>query len=305
MGTLSGGLMNHIARSTLVTCALALPALVGCGDSPDVFDAAVNDGAVQTGNFTLAWSIANEGEVLSCSDVGGVAVSITLVPQGAGSGSAESFPCTAGNGVSRAFAPGIYDFTIDLRASGSRSLLDSIVRVGSFEIVANQESALPDQTFAVEPVGNFEFTVDSGATGGNCAAEGADGGAITGLVFSLSDDDGCVEADFVIEDGSEAGGTYTTSCTAPAAAFPCIGSDQVIRVSDVRSGQHSLVIDGFKEGPIDCYGKVTNFELPGAGLERDLGVQPLALTYSPECDPNFSFPDGGVEPDAGLPDGGM
>lgn len=296
-------------RSILATCALAVPLLlagVACGDSPDVFDATTGDAPIVTGNFSLAWTIVSGETVLPCRDVGAIALSITLIKRGSGSGSAESFPCTAGSGTSRAFAPGVYDFTIDLRASGSVSLLESVVRIGEFEIVANEESALPAQEFAVEPVGNFNFSIDSGASGGNCASEDADGGAIVGLALSLNDSTGaCVPADFVIAAGSEAGGTYSSNCTIPPGPFPCIGSDQRVSVSSVSSGALSLEIEGLKDGPIDCYGKITNFDLPGANLNKELGTQLLNLTYSPECDPNFSFPDGGVGADAGAPDGGV
>lgn len=305
-------------RPILTTCALAVPLLLtgvgsgaGCGDSPDVFDASTSDAPIVSGNFSLAWTIVN-GEtgsseiVLPCREVGAVALSITLIERGAGSGSAESFPCTAGSGTSRAFAPGVYDFTIDVRASGSVSLLESIVRIADFEIVANEESALPAQVFVIEPIGNFDFSVNSGASGGNCASEAADGGAITGLAFRLKDSTGaCVPAEFVIAEGSEAGGTYTSNCTTPPAPLPCIGSDQTVSVLSFPSGALSLEIEGLKAGPIDCYGKVTNFDLPGANFSKELGAQLLNLTYSPECDPNFSFPDGGVAADAATPDGGM
>lgn len=296
----------------LVSAAALAATLHGCGDSPDTPDAATIDAAPVRGNFSVAWSITNGGESLSCADVGAAAVSIRLVRQGAGNGEAESFPCEAGQGVSRALAPGVYDFTIDLRATGSASLIDAPLRVQGFEIVANQDSALPEQVFSVEPVGNFTFTVDAGTTAGNCADDGAGGAGIVGLEFSLKDASGvCVPADFVIAEGSESGGTYSTDCASAPTPFPCIGADQVVSVSDYRSGVYSLEISGQKAGPVDCFERVSNFTLPGANLLKDLGALLLNLEYSPACDPNFSFPDGGPGgidgglPDAGLPDGAI
>ncbi len=292
----------------LTCCAATLPFLIaGCGDSPDAVDASTIDAQPNAGNFTLAWTIVNDGATLSCGDVGAVAVAITLIRQGAGSGSAESFPCTAGEAVSRGFEPGIYDLTIDVRAAGSKSLLSSPVRIQGFEIVARQETALPAQEFAIEPVGNFNFFVDTGATAGNCAAVEADGGGIVGLEFTLKDNSGsCVEAEFVIAEGSESGGTYVSNCATPPAPFTCIGSDQQVSVAGFRSGALSLEITGQKAGPIDCYDRVSNFELPGANLLKELGVLLLNLEYSEACDPDFSLPDGGMGGiDAGVPDAGL
>jgi len=289
------------------SCAASLPLLFGCGDSPDALDASTIDAQPNGGNFTLAWTIVDGEATLPCRDVGAVAVAITLIRQGAGAGTAESFPCTAGEAVSRTFPPGIYDFTIDVRASGSKSLLAAPVRIQGFEILARQESALPAQEFAIEPIGDFNFFVDTGATAGNCAATEADGGGIVGLSFSLENSSGaCVEAEFVIADGSESGGTYTSNCTTPPAPFGCIGSDQQVSVTGTRSGALKLEVVGEKAGPIDCYDRVSNFDLPGAGLLKELGVLLLSLEYSVECDPDFSLPDGGMGGiDAGVPDASL
>lgn len=292
-------------RRSLPVFALTLSLLHGCGDSPDTFDASVIDAAPNAGTFSLAWSIVDNGATLPCTDVGAVAVAITLIRQGAAGGEAESFPCTSGQATSRPFAPGVYDFSVDIRASGSRSLIDTPVRITGIEITANADSPLPAQEFAIEAVGSFSFVVDAGAAGGNCAANAADGAGLVGLSFALTDGTGtCVPAAFVIADGSEAGGTYTSDCTTPPAPFPCIGSDQTVTVSDFASGPLSLEIIGQKDGPIDCYGRITNFDLPGANLLKDLGALLLSLEFSPECDPNFTFPDGGII-DAGLPDAAL
>lgn len=291
----------------LASCTAMLPILAACGDSPDAPDASTIDAQPNDGNFTLAWSILNEGTTLPCRDVGAVAVALTLISQGSGSGSAESFPCTSGEGMSRAFAPGIYDVTIDIRASGSKSLLDAPVRIQGFEILARETTAMPTQEFEIEPIGDFKFFVDSGASSGNCAATESNGGGLVGLSFELTNGSGaCVEADFVIADGSESGGTYSSNCTTPAAPFACIGSDQEVSVIGARSGALSLSIIGQKAGPVDCYDRISNFDLPGANLLKELGVLLLNLEYSLECDPDFSLPDGGMGvADAGVADAAL
>jgi len=276
--------------------ATALPLASGCGDSPDAADAAPTiDAAPESGTFSLTWSIVDKGVELPCDGVGADAVSITLVPQGSASGFAEAFPCTSGQGTSRPFAPGVYDMTIDIRASGSRSLLDAPVRVQNVEIVTDTDSPLPAQEFSIAAQGDFHFRVESGATAGNCADVASDGAGIVGFVFALSDSAGaCVAADFVIADGSQAGGTYSSDCTTPPAPFACIGSDQEVTVSGVASGDLRLEITGQKAGPIDCFSRVSGFSLAGANLATDLLSLLLTLEYSVECDPNFSPPDGGV-----------
>ncbi|MCP4447126.1 MAG: hypothetical protein GY811_17530, partial [Myxococcales bacterium] len=281
-------LQKSLASLALASTLVALPLLISCGDSPDEVDASAIDAMPVTGNFSLAWSIVDGVETIPCVDVGAVAISIQLIVQGSGTGEAESFPCTSGEATSRFFAPGIYDFTIDLRAAGSTSLLDTPVRIQDFEIVANEESALPVQEFAVEAVGNFNFFVDAGATGGNCAATGVDGAGLVGLALGLKDGAGaCVAADFVIAAGTEAGGTYSSDCITPPAPFPCIGADQEVSVSNFASGALSLEIVGQKAGPRDCYNRVSNFTLPGANLVKELGSLLLNLELSAECDPDF------------------
>ncbi len=295
-------------RKTLATPTLALvlatsTLLYGCGDSPDTPDASRIDAMKPGGTFSLAWSIVNGGSPISCTDVGAVAVSIILIPQGSASGEAESFPCASGQASSRNFTPGTYDISIDIRAAGSRSLLPARVRIDGIEIKLNEETALPAQEFSIEPIGDFHFVVDTGATAGNCAPTDSDGGGLIGLAFALKNSaDVCVPTEFVIADGSEPGGTYTNDCVTVPAAFPCIGSDQQVSVAGATSGALSLQITGQKgpvEAPVDCYDRVSNFDLPGAGLVKDLGSLLLALEYSIECDPDFMFPDGGMLFDAG------
>jgi hypothetical protein len=76
-------------------------------------------------------------------------------------------------------------------------------------------------------------------------------------------------------------------------------------VSAIASGPLSLKITGEKAGPIECYSRVSTFDLPGANLVKDLGSLLLSLEFSPECDPNFSFPDGGMPIDAGVADAAL
>jgi hypothetical protein len=295
--------INYLLPALLVLSS----SLIACGDDGGPVDAGRIDALPASGTFSLAWTVSDGSAALSCDDVGAVSVSITLIQQGSAGGTVDAFSCEGGMATSRNFAPGLYDLTIDLRASGSRSLIGTPVRLTGIEITANADTPLPAQEFVVSPTGGFTFTVNGGATGGNCAPDsnnGGDGAGIIGLEFSLKDSsDTCVPTTFSIAAGAGGvAGTYTTDCITPPAPHACIDADQVVTVDPTRSGAKTLTINGQKDdpnddpdlGPIDCYDRVSMFVIPGAMLVRDLGSLLLSLEYSLACDPDF------IEIDAGM-----
>mgnify|MGYP001549453163 CR=1 FL=1 len=285
--------------TTIPSCMMSLllltgGALVGCGDDALPPDAAPIDALPATGTFSLSWSISDGTNPLSCEDVGALSVPVTLIPQGGLSGTAEAFACEGGMGNSRNLAPGTYDLTIDIRASGSRSLLAEKARVFGVKIEADTDTPVAAQTFIIEPVGSLSFQVDSGATAGNCAAVDAGGGGIVDLEFGLKDkNNACVAAEFDVAAGSGAATTYTSNCTTPA-YLPCIGNDQVITVDPLASGPWTLEVTGRKEGSIACYSSVSSTSVAGAKLATELGTRSLILEYSAQCDPDYIAPDGGM-----------
>ncbi len=292
--------------SRLGYIALACLLGVACGDVVADPDAAPIDAPPPTGTFSLNWSIVDGMSNLSCEDVGALALSVRLVTTGGSIGSAEAFSCVGGQAISRGIRPGNYQFSIDLLASGNRSLLAGRVVVPNIEITPNGNTELPMQAFEVSPTGTFSFTVNGGAGGGNCESVANSGAEIVGVDFELRDSMGnCVPSEFVVDPGSGSGGTYTSDCGTQRAASPCILSDQEVRVV-TRSGSYQLVVRAQKVGPIDCYVKAANFILPGAGLEIELGQQLLALEFAQGCDPNFVVPDAGVPmTDAGVSDASL
>ncbi len=280
--------------------------VAACGDVVADPDAAPIDAPPPTGTFSLNWTIVDGMSNLSCDEVGALALSVRLVTTGGSIGSAEAFSCAGGQAISRGISPGNYQFSIDLLASGNRSLLASRVVVPNIEITPNGNTELPMQAFEVSPSGTFLFSVNGGAAAGNCETVANSGAGIVGVDFELRDSMGnCVPSEFVVDPGSGSGGTYTSDCGTQRAASPCILSDQEIRVV-TRSGGYQLVVRAQKAGPIDCYVKAANFVLPGAGLEVELGEQLLALEFSQDCDPNFVVPDAGVPmTDAGVSDAAL
>jgi hypothetical protein len=281
--------------------AIALSALLfaGCGDDSGAADASPIDAPPPGGTFSLTWSVSDGTNPLLCSDVAAISVSATVIQQGAGSGSVDAFACSGGQATSRQFPPGTYDLTIDLRASGSRSLIAAPVRIADVQIVGGSDAPVAAQTFVVAPTGGFTFMVDGQATAGNCETIDNNGAGIVGFALDLTDQsDVCVPATFSIAAGAVGvAGTYTTDCTTPTTPHACIYADQLITVNPITSGPLELTITGQKNGqsvPIDCYDRVSTFSLAGAMLVSELGSLPLVLAYSLECDPNFMPIDGGT-----------
>lgn len=289
-------------KLAIAPIAIAGLALAACGDDSGAQDAQSNDAQPNLGTFSLAWSISDGSSPLRCDEVGAFSIAVTLIPVDGLTGESESFACSAGQAKSRGLKPGVYSVRIDARASGSRSLLQEPVAIASFEIVANVDTALPAQSFVISPVGSFTFSINAGAAAGNCADVDAGGAGMVGVRFGLRNQLGaCVEAEFMVADGSQPGGSYTSNCTTPPPALPCIGSDQLVSVDALASGQWSLISTGQIVGPIDCYERVSGFTVAGAGLPTELGELSLVRKYSAACDPNFVEADGGL-PDAGVAD---
>lgn len=287
--------------STLFALAMfAALLLCACGDDGGPVDAAPVDAIPPSGTFSLSWTLSDGTNPLTCSDVAAVSVAVTLVRQGGIGGVADAFTCEGGQAVSRRFSPGIYNLTVDLRASGSRSLIATPVVITDVEIAVGTDTPLPAQNFVVSPIGGFSFTVDARATAGNCVADSADGAGIVALEFSLSDgSNACVAATFDVAAGSAgSAATYTSDCTTPPAPLPCIDEDQLVTVNPIASGLVTMQITGQKAGPIDCYDRVSVFDVAGAMLVAELGSLPLTLEYSLACDPNFIPIDAGMLPDA-------
>lgn len=284
-------------KKLVFVSALLGPALLGaCGDDSGAADAQAIDAQPSLGTFSLSWALTDGSNALTCGQVGAFSVAVTLIPQDGFSGESESFSCSSGEGQSRGLVPGLYNARIDVRASGSRSLLEAPIVIADVEIAANTDKVLPAQEFVISPQGSFSFFVDSGATGGNCAELAANGAGIVGVAFELENESGvCLEADFIVAEGSQAGGTYSSNCTTPPAPLPCIGKDQLVSVSSVPSGARTLTTTAQKAGPVDCYEGLTTFTVAGAGLLTELGEVALQLEYSAACDPNFVEPDAGVD----------
>lgn len=256
-----------------------------CGDDAGGADAApVSDAAPNTGTFSLAWEISDGQETVDCGDVAGVTVSIEALEQGAAFGEVITSTCTAGTLTSPQLEVGTYSLEIELKASGSRSLLATPIEMGGVEIQKSQNADLGSVTFEVIPTGTLAFTVDADVTGTNCGT-GTEDANIIEMGLELQDDqEACVPATFDI-DGV---GSYTNDCMGTNPPPDCIESGTEVSVADAPSGPHGLEVIGRMDdgegGTLDCWLRNPEFTIPGNDLEVDLGLQILMPnTNEPDC----------------------
>lgn len=284
-----------MSGSTKILLVIALAS--GCGGGNSTPDAGPADAAVKNGTMSLTWRITDMSDnALTCDDVAAGSVTITAQPTAGGFAVSAPFTCSDGTG-SAEVAPGTYDVTV--RLTSTLGTLASSAVMSGVEVVANQDVALGEQVFAVDPSGNFSFSIDTGASGGNCADAGSGGGALTQLEIRLLDGSGsCVPTTFAIDDGTASPPPdYQSDCA--GATIGCFAKDVTFSVAGADSGPHMLDIRGQKAG-LDCYSRTADLIIPGAGLTRALGSQMLFLASTPQCDPNA--PDAGPTPDAGTAD---
>ncbi|HUH03624.1 MAG TPA: hypothetical protein VML75_16625 [Kofleriaceae bacterium] len=269
----------------------------GCGGGSDNADAGSTDAPVTRGTMSLSWSITDlDGNPLACADVAALSISLQMTRQGSAAGVVDPYTCAAGAATSRELDPGTYDVVV-MAAAQAGNLTTPIV-LEPVEVVAGQNTVLDPIVFRIDPVGNFSFRIDTGASAGNCADEAAGGGALTALEIRLLDDgDVCIPTTFVIGDVNPV--TYVSDCQGSTTG--CVDKDVDFSVIGTASGPHTLEIIGDKDG-LECYSRTSMLAIPGNDLGRMLGNLVLSLAPVPGCDPNA--PDAGVVPDAGVPDAG-
>lgn len=283
-------------KRSVLSSVLAAGMMVGCGDGSGNPDAGAIDAPVTRGTMSLSWSLTDlDDNPLACEDVAALSISLQRTRQGSSTGAVDPFTCAAGSGTSAELDPGTYDVVVMVSAlAGTLSEPQVLAPV---EVVAGQNATIDPVVFQVDPVGNFSFNVDTGAAGGNCADEGAGGGALTALEIRLLDgEDICIPTTFVV--GNETPPvTYVSDCQGSTTA--CVAKDVTFSVVGTTSGAHALEIAGTKNG-LDCYSRTTLFTIPGNDLGRMLGNLILTLAPTPSCDPNA--PDAGPTIDAGTVD---
>jgi hypothetical protein len=251
-----------------------LCAACGGDDDGGEADATPVPDADVRGTVSFNWTLSDGSGPIPCEAVNASAMGITFLPIGVLGSSSDSGNCPDGamSGMfeSSPLPPRDYDIEITLSASQG-DLIDAPITFDSITVEPLQNTDLGDVDFVVDPVGNLSFRLRAAETGGNCETVANNGAEIVKFELELSQGGTCIPTDFVIFDGATQEATYSTSCAGEQFAM-CIAEDRVLQVTDLGSGPTVVDIIGYRAGDLPCYAGAANIDIPGNGLEADVGA---------------------------------
>ncbi|HEY0191703.1 MAG TPA: hypothetical protein VGC42_11325, partial [Kofleriaceae bacterium] len=147
-------------------------------------------------------------------------------------------------------------------------------------VSANHTTQLTPIVFQVDATGTLALQLAAPPNTSACAA--APGGAgITSHTLTLQHADGtCEPAVFTRSRGGVATGTYTVSCTTPAAT-PCLETDETLTATGLPSGPYLVHVRG-AVGATTCWQNDDSLSVPPQSktLARTLN---LAKLTTPGC----------------------
>jgi hypothetical protein len=244
-----------------------------CGSGGGFPDAAPPDSPPPPGAFHVTWSVSDtSGNPISCDTIGGFAMTATLVDHAVIGGSTQVFTCSSGGGSSQAVDPGTYDIAFEL--DGAKGVVLATAPTQKNVVIGPGKTVeLTPLAFAVDATGGLALNVIAGSgAGGNCAAKASGGAGITSFTLTLAQGSTCQPVTFQVSAGAETASTYTVDCANPQVAG-CIEQDQTLSVSDVPSGNYTLMATGFV-GSTSCWTVDETIEVPAAAMTF---TTPLAL----------------------------
>jgi hypothetical protein len=199
--------------------------------------------------FALSWSGTDpNAQTITCDQVGGTFVTVTLRNRAVQGGETESFSCASMMATSLlSFTPGVYDLTFELSGAGG-SLATATPAMG-IELKSGETATLDPITFQVDATGGMALLLETGATGGNCGG----GAGVVSTTISLTHTGGaCEPVTFGIAAGATGtAGSYTVDCANPPVAA-CIDHDQTLSVPSLPSGSYRIDVKA-TVGVNDCY----------------------------------------------------
>jgi hypothetical protein len=235
----------------MIRRSLALLFVAACGGGGGFPDAGPPD-AAETGRFSLAWSVVDQDNApLACDRIAAQSMTVLTHNKEFEGGSTEIFTCKDGEGTSEAVLAGTYD--LDFELAGTFGTLARGAEQKNVVVPPDGTVQLDPVTFQVKALGGMALELSSGASGGNCAATGANGAGITSFTITMNHtgDQTCAPLTLNISAGANQGAsTYTINCTTPVVAG-CIENDQIITASGVDSDGYTLHIKGTSGA--DCY----------------------------------------------------
>lgn len=248
----------------------SLLAGTGCGDDGGFPDAGVTPGTA-TGNVALTWSLTNlAGQPITCAQIGGTTVSMTLHSLDKIYGFADSFSC--GNSPSTSAQADVGRYRVAAVLQGTNLVSVAGPEQTDVEVTANQTTQLTPVTFQVDATGTLALMLAVPPLTSACAV--APGGAdIDAHTLTLQHDDGsCEPATFVRSKGGTTVGSYTVNCAAPVAA-PCIETDETLTATGLPSGTYTVHVRGLV-GASTCWKNDDGLSVPpqGQSLARTLNL---------------------------------
>jgi len=271
----------------MMSRALVLVTVIGCGDGGGFPDAPPIDVPPTPGTFSLAWTVTNTGgSPITCDEIGAQAVTALMRNRAVQGGSTEVFTCSTKAGMSQALVAGTYDINFDLNGVGGDPVTGVIATAPAqmgVEIQAGQNTALMPLTFAVNATGGLRLKLMSSASAGNCVPTAQQGAGITTNTITLTkvSDGMCAPLTFNVSAGTMGGtaGTYVVNCTTPTVA-PCFERDQELTVTGVVSGSYAISVRA-NRGGTECFTSVDQLPVPPIGRElvRTLNLAPV----TPAC----------------------
>jgi hypothetical protein len=257
--------------------------LAACGGGGGFPDAPPPDQAGPTGTFSVSWTVNDQNnQPLSCDRIAAQTMTVLAHNLAFEGGATQIFTCATGMGTSQGMAPGNYE--MDFELGGTFGALARGAKQSPIMIKANSNVELMPVTFAVEAVGGVALKLASGKAGGNCGAANAGGAGIDQVSITLThnSDSTCEPITLTITDGAtQAGGTYTINCAAPALRG-CIEADQVLTASGVSSDSYTIRVRGLVGGKA-CWLNMDSIQVPP--LQKVL-IRTLNLaqqTQTPGC----------------------
>ncbi len=263
----------------------------GCGGESGSPDASVPDAQqVAPGHVALSWSLVDDGEPISCDDVGAVSMAFTAIPLDGFAGEVRTRRCDEGEaGVTLEMAPGAYSGRVELISVAGP--LGEAVPIDRIEVEGGGEVVVEPITFDVPRSGGANFRVQARPFADNCDSDGSP--AIEELKIELHERGGdCVPVTFAIEVDGDDDVLYESDCE--GAVVGCVEHTQRISFSDVEPGRYLLDIVARDEAGT-CLDILNQFEVAGGGLATTLGT--LVLGESDAC--------AELDLDAGVLDAGV
>jgi hypothetical protein len=255
--------MKLVARIAAAVIAVLVAA---CGSSAGPPDARVIDGPPPGGTFTLTWTLHDGATALTCADLGGATIAVSITGVGDGFGVTDVFDCASATGTTRAVAPGKYN--LDVQLTGPTGALAAVIPFRDVVAVTSSDTKLDPIDFAVMARGGLKFRLVAQGVAANCTGTAP----IAGMQLRIRDAQNlCEPATFMVAAGAgTAASTYTDDCQT-AVVGPCIERDQIVTVSDLRSGSVKLDVSGQVAGQ-PCWGGTNYLTVPTMSTVRDYGA---------------------------------